>query len=328
MILITGGAGFIGSNIANHLLCRGEPVTICDRFDDHPDKWQNLREFAPEHIIAPDMLDAWLRSHHIQEIIHMGAISDTRARDVDALLATNLHLSQKLWRFACAEKIGFIYASSAATYGSADTCSDSNDIENMRLLRPQNPYGWSKWLFDMYALRAQAQGATPPRWAGLKFFNVFGPNEWHKGAQSSVIRQFHHQIRTTGNIRLFRSPRTDIRYDQIARDFISVQDCINLVMWLRSQPGISGIFNCGTGTPTSFLAIAEYLRARYPHSDTHKPATIELVPMPKDIAPHYQYYTCADTSRLHAKGYPHPFTNINAAIDAYLPHLDKWHDDC
>src|SRR5690606_17143224 len=207
MILVTGGAGFIGSNIAAALCQQGVPVTVCDRLRDS-DKWRNIAKSDIADVVAPEALDAWLADRpRLDAVIHMGAISSTTVRDADLTFDVTVSLSTKLWHWCAAHNTPFIYASSAATYGAGEQGFDDDDsLEALLRLRPLNAYGWSKCFFDRRVAKWVATGErTPPQWVGLKFFNVYGPNEYHKGSMQSVVAQKFPLARSGAPITLFKS---------------------------------------------------------------------------------------------------------------------------
>lgn len=315
MIVVTGGAGFIGSNLVAELTARGlGPIAVCDRFGDGA-KWKNLAKHPIAAAIRPENLMDWLVEHAdaVEAVFHMGAISATTETDVDLILESNLTLSQRLWRWCAAHRVAFIYASSAATYGNGEKgFDDDNDPAALAALRPLNPYGWSKQLFDMDAVRMAANGIAPPRWAGLKFFNVYGPNEAHKGGMRSVAHQMFEQIRDTGRARLFRSHHPDYEDGGQMRDFVWVGDCVDQMMWLYDNPDVSGVFNCGSGTARSFLDLA---RAVFDAMEVEE--AIDWVDTPLEIRRHYQYFTEAPMTRIADAGYTPPGTSLEDGVAAY-----------
>src|SRR5665213_195146 len=251
MIVVTGGAGFIGCNLVAALEERGlGDIVVCDHMGQD-DKWRNLAKRELGAIVAPERLIEFLDSHasEIETIFHMGAISATTERDVDLVVASNFTLSQRLWDWCTAHQARLIYASSAATYGDGSVGFD-DDFAPAALarLRPLNAYGWSKHLFDRRVARIVAgNGPRPKQWAGLKFFNVYGPNEDHKGAMKSVVAHIFPRAQKGEPARLFRSHRPDYPDGGQQRDFVYVRDCVALLLWLYDHPGINGLFNCGTG---------------------------------------------------------------------------------
>jgi ADP-L-glycero-D-manno-heptose 6-epimerase len=314
MILVTGGAGFIGSNIVAALAARDERVAVCDRLRQ-ADKWRNLTRVAVSEIIDPETLPAWLagQADRIEAVVHMGAISSTTERDVDLILTVNFRLSQALWRWCALEGKRFIYASSAATYGGGEQGFD-DDPRRLSLLRPLNAYGWSKQLFDRWVAQTLADGEpAPPQWVGLKFFNVYGPNEYHKGTMRSVIAQKYPLAAGGQAVSLFRSHRTDVPDGGQKRDFIYVRDCVEVVQWLLAHPEVKGLYNLGTGHARSFADLARALFAAL-----QRPAHIEYIDTPPAVRAHYQYFTEARMERLREVGYPGAFTSLEAGVADYV----------
>ncbi|MSO84574.1 MAG: ADP-glyceromanno-heptose 6-epimerase [Rhodospirillales bacterium] len=317
MYVVTGGAGFIGSNIVAALDAR-QPgaVLVCDRLGDGA-KWLNLAKRELMDIVPPEELFAYLDRHpaDIEAVIHMGAISSTAETDADRIVAANYRLSLALWRWCAQNQVRLIYASSAATYGDgAKGFDDDASPAALAALRPLNAYGWSKNLFDRRVARLLAgHEAAPPQWAGLKFFNVYGPNEYHKGAQKSVAVQIHAQIAEGRPARLFKSHRPGTADGGQMRDFIWVGDCVEIVLWLLDNPGVSGLFNCGTGQARSFADLAHAVFAAL-----GKKSTIDYVPMPEPLRDKYQYFTEARTDRLRAAGYARPFVALEDGIARYV----------
>ncbi|TCS60897.1 ADP-glyceromanno-heptose 6-epimerase [Varunaivibrio sulfuroxidans] len=317
MIIVTGGAGFIGSNIVAALEARGAArVVVCDRLRDGV-KWRNVAKRELADIVHPDDLDDFLKVHagEVSAIFHMGAISSTTETDADKIIDNNFKLSLRLWTWCAAHRVRFIYASSAATYGDGgEGFVDDFAIDFLAKLRPMNPYGWSKNLFDRRVARMQAAGdACPPQWVGLKFFNVYGPNEYHKGTMQSVVSHVYPRAKAGETASLFKSHHPDYEDGGQLRDFIYVKDCIDVMMWLLDNPHVNGVFNCGTGKARSFkdLACAVY-RA------LGKEPMIEYVPTPEHIRDKYQYYTQADMTRLRAAGYDRAFHTLEDGVRTYV----------
>ena len=314
MILVTGGAGFIGSNIIAALAGSGERVAVCDRLRQG-DKWRNLTRVAVGELIAPEALPEWLPAHAAQTeaIVHMGAISSTTERDVDLIVEVNFRLSQALWRWCALAGKRFIYASSAATYGAGGQGFD-DDPRRLPLLRPLNPYGWSKHLFDRWVAQTLAAGEpSPPQWVGLKFFNVYGPNEYHKGTMRSVVARKYPLAAAERAVTLFRSHRADVPDGGQKRDFIYVRDCVQVVQWLLAHCEVSGLYNLGTGRARSFAELAQALFAAL-----QRPAQIEYVDTPAAVLAHYQYFTEARMERLREVGYTRPFTSLEEGVADYV----------
>ncbi|MCC7017072.1 MAG: ADP-glyceromanno-heptose 6-epimerase [Rhodospirillales bacterium] len=317
MYVVTGGAGFIGSNIVAALDDRRPgSVLVCDRLRDGV-KWLNLAKRELVDIIPPEELFAFLDRHpaDIEAVIHMGAISSTVETDADRIIANNYRLSLGLWRWCALNQGRLIYASSAATYGDGGKGFDDDaSPAALAALRPLNPYGWSKNLFDRRVARLSAGGeSAPPQWAGLKFFNVYGPNEYHKGGQKSVAVQIYEQIAQGRPARLFKSHRPDYADGGQLRDFVWIGDCVEIVLWLLDHPGVSGLFNCGTGKARSFADLAESVFAAL----GRKPK-IDYVPMPESLRGKYQYFTEARMNRLRAAGYGRSFVALEDGIARYV----------
>jgi len=317
MYLVTGGAGFIGSNIVAALEARGDaPVCVCDHLGDG-DKWRNLAKRELADMIAPEGLAGFLGNNakNLRAVIHMGAISSTTEPDVDLIFDTNYRLSLELWTWCAANKIPFIYASSAATYGAGEQgFDDDGSPEGLARLAPLNAYGWSKHLFDRRVARLVADKVpAPPQWAGLKFFNVYGPNEYHKGRMQSVAAQVFPVARDGDAARLFKSHNPEYPDGGQLRDFIWVDDCADMALWLLDHADVSGLFNCGTGTARSFADLASAV-----YRALGREPSIEFVPTPQDIRDKYQYFTEAKMERIRAAGYGKPFTTLEDGIAKYV----------
>jgi ADP-L-glycero-D-manno-heptose 6-epimerase len=315
-VLITGGGGFIGSAIARALGQTGRPVVIADTFGSAASaKWKNLQHVAIDEIVSPDALECWCRdqSRSLGAIIHMGAISSTTEDDVDLIMHTNFELSRRLWQIAVDGQIPYIYASSAAVYG--DGSSGFDEAVDPGLLKPLNAYGWSKLQFDWFTLRAAQK---PAQWAGLRFFNVYGPGEGHKGGMRSMVRQIAEQAMSAGTVRLFRSYRPDIADGEQLRDFIHVQDCVRVVIWLLANPGISGIFNVGSGEASSFNQIAHHV-----FKILEVEPRIDYIDMPESIRDAYQYRTVAPLGKLSATGMDAPMIGASMGLRSYVGTIMK-----
>ena len=316
MILVTGGAGFIGSNLVAALCERSAgPVFVCDMLES-PDKTRNLEKHPVAGIIDPARLQDWLEGEgaNVETVFHMGAPSSTVVTDPEFVLTNNFDLSLMLWRWCVRQKVRFIYASSAATYGDGTAgFDDDNAVESLSRLRPLNLYGWSKHLFDLDAVTLAAAGVAPPQWAGLKFFNVYGPNEYHKGGQASLVVQLHRQIGGTGKARLFRSHNPDYPDGGQERDFVWVGDCVDIMLWLYDNQGVSGLFNVGSGGARTFSDLA---RACF--SALGLAPAIEYFDTPEHIRRHYQYHTQATMARLRKAGYDRPPTALENGVRRYI----------
>jgi ADP-L-glycero-D-manno-heptose 6-epimerase len=315
MLLVTGGAGFIGSNVVAALNDAGRAdVAVCDVLG-HDGKWRNLAKRQLADVVPPAELMAWLQGRKLDAIIHLGAISETTATDGDLVIETNFRLSMRLLEWCTANAVPLIYASSAATYGDgAQGFRDAQTVEELKKLRPMNLYGWSKHLFDLAVAERVAKGeAMPPQWAGLKFFNVFGPNEYHKGGMMSVLTKRFDDIKAGTPIQLFKSHHDGIADGDQRRDFIYVDDVVRVLTWLLASPGVSGIFNVGTGTARSFK---DMMLATYAALGTEP--NITYIEMPEQIRSSYQYFTESDGDRLRGAGYNGGFTSLEDSVAHYV----------
>jgi ADP-L-glycero-D-manno-heptose 6-epimerase len=316
VILVTGGAGFIGSNVVAALNASGVPVAVCDRLRQE-DKWRNLVRAQLRELIAPEWLLDWLAAHggELEAIVHLGAISSTTETDADLITAVNFRLPQALWRWCAAHGKRFIYASSAATYGAGvQGFEDDASAEALARLVPLNAYGWSKHLFDRWVVQQLARGApAPPQWVGLKFFNVYGPNEYHKGGMRSVVAQKYPLAARDAPVTLFRSHRAGVPDGGQKRDFIYVRDCADVILWLLAHPGVNGLYNLGTGAARSFSELTQALGAALGRS-----VRIEYIDTPPAVRAHYQYFTEARMERLRAAGYTRPFTSLEEGVREYV----------
>ena len=315
MLLVTGGAGFIGSNVVAALNDAGRAdVAVCDLLGDDG-KWRNLAKRQLADIVPPAELPDWLKGRRLDAIIHLGAISDTTATDGDLVIETNFRLSMRLLDWCTANPTPFIYASSASTYGDgAQGFRDDPSIGALKTLRPMNLYGWSKHLFDIaVAERAARSERLPPQWAGLKFFNVFGPNEYHKGTMMSVLARRFDDIKAGRAVQLFKSHRDGVADGDQRRDFIYVDDVVRVMMWLMATPSVSGIFNVGTGNARSFR---DLMLSAYNALGTSP--NIRYVDMPEPIRGSYQYFTQSDGDRLRRAGYNGGFTALEQAVETYV----------
>ena len=317
MIVVTGGAGFIGSNLIAELEGRGETeLVICDRLRQ-ADKWQNISKREPSALVFPEQLPEFLERNasRIRAIFHMGAVSSSLETDGDLIVATNLHLSANLWRWCAENEVPFVYASSAATYGDGSAgFDDEGTIAGLSRLRPMNPYGWSKHLFDRRVARWVAEGAaSPPQWVGLKFFNVYGPNEYHKGAMQSLVSKSFPTAAAGDPVTLFRSHDSNYADGGQSRDFVYVQDCVSVMLWLLDHPDVSGLFNLGTGKARTFSDLMVSMFAAL----NMEPA-IDWIDTPPEIRDRYQYFTQAEMARLREAGYHTEFMSLEDGVGAYV----------
>jgi ADP-L-glycero-D-manno-heptose 6-epimerase len=315
MLLVTGGAGFIGSNVVAALNDAGRAdVAVCDVLGQDG-KWRNLAKRQLADIVPPDQLPDWLKGRGLDAVIHLGAISDTTATDGDLVIETNFRLSMRLLDWCTANTTPFIYASSASTYGDgAQGFRDDPTVAALQTLRPMNLYGWSKHLFDMAVADRAAKGdRLPPQWAGLKFFNVFGPNEYHKGTMMSVLARRFDDIKAGRPVELFKSHREGIADGDQRRDFIYIDDVVRVMMWLLASPDVSGIFNVGTGRARSFR---DLMLSAYAALGTAP--NIRYVDMPEKIRGSYQYFTEGEINRLQRAGYNGGFTALEDAVGTYV----------
>lgn len=315
MILITGGAGFIGSNLQAVLFQRGLETVVADTLGTEG-KWRNLAKHPPAQIVHPDNMDAFLESHPpIEMVLHLGAVSATTATDGDHTWATNVELSRRLWEWCASRGVRIVYASSAATYGNgADGFDDDNDPALLGRLQPLNLYGWTKHAFDMLVVRnLLRQPKRPAQWAGLKFFNVYGPNEYHKGKMISVVKVKHDEVRTGGPARLFKSDQPGLADGAQARDFIWVGDVVDVMLWLMETPAVNGLFNLGTGRARTYLDLAHAV------SDAAgQPRNVEFIDMPQALRGQYQSFTQAPMDRLRGAGYAGQFTPLEEGVRRYV----------
>lgn len=314
MIIVTGGAGFIGSNLVAALEARGERVAVCDWLGKD-DKWRNIAKRDLEALVAPEQLDEFLKTHgaDVETVFHMGAISTTTETDADLIAENNLRLSQKLWQWCSSVKIPLIYASSAATYGDGSAgFRDDEQSEMLAKLRPLNPYGWSKHQFDRWLARHKPKSGSA-QCVGLKFFNVYGPNEYHKDGQRSVVHQIYPYTQRNEAFSLFKSHNPQYENGGQLRDFVWIGDVVNVAMWLLDHPKVSGLFNLGTGKARSFadLAVAVYQAA-------DRAPLIRYREMPEELRDKYQYFTEAEMGKLRAAGYTAPFTSLEDGVRKYV----------
>jgi ADP-L-glycero-D-manno-heptose 6-epimerase len=316
MILVTGGAGFIGSNLHAALHAERQEVVICDWLGQEGAKWRNFLHHPPAAIIAPEALDDFLtQGPKITAIVHLGAISETTARDGDLVWHSNVSLSQKLWNWCAQKQVRFIYASSAATYGDgAAGFDDDMSLAALRKYTPLNLYGWSKHAFDLWVAQQAADKApAPPQWAGVKFFNVYGPNEYHKGKMISVVKVKHDELAAGGPVRLFKSDRAGLADGEQKRDFIHVDDAVAALKFLLNIHQVTGIYNLGTGIARSYADLARAVCAANGVAER-----IEYIDMPEPLRGQYQSFTQARMERLRGLGFDHQFLTLEQGVSAYV----------
>jgi ADP-L-glycero-D-manno-heptose 6-epimerase len=317
-IIVTGAAGFIGSCMVELLNEKGlTNLILVDDFGPE-EKRKNWESKKFELIVERQSLMTWLNTHkpELSAIIHLGARTDTTEFDYAIHEELNLEYSKMLWNYAVANKIPFIYASSAATYGAGEH-GYKDDHAILDQLTPLNPYGISKNEFDKWAIRQQNQ---PPSWTGLKFFNVYGPNEYHKERMASVIWHSFNQIKANGSVKLFKSHKEGFKDGEQLRDFIYVKDVVNVIAWMfekmdsgKWEVKHNGMYNLGTGTARSFI---DLVNATFKGLDLEP--VIEFIDMPMDIRDKYQYFTEADMTKLKNAGYSTPFYSLEKGVDDYV----------
>jgi ADP-L-glycero-D-manno-heptose 6-epimerase len=311
MIIVTGAAGFIGSCLVAKLNAEGyTDVVVVDDFSD-PAKMKNLEGKKYSKAIHRDEFVNWLRANHkmVQFIFHLGARTDTTEFNKEIFDRLNLNYSKSVWEVCVEFGLPLVYASSAATYGLGEHgYKDSH--QEIALLKPLNPYGESKNDFDKWAL---AQERKPYFWVGLKFFNVYGPNEYHKGRMASVILHAFGQIKEKNGMKLFRSHNPAYKDGEQLRDFVYVMDLVEVCMFLLHHRKDSGIYNLGSGKARSFLDLAKNT-----FKAMNKEARIEFVDTPADIRDKYQYFTEADMNKLRSIGYQKPFHTLEEGVKDYV----------
>ncbi len=311
MIIVTGAAGFIGSSLVSKLNNKGiKNIVVVDDFTN-PEKNKNLINKVIKEKVDRNLFFDWLENNYqdVEFIFHIGARTDTTEFDVAVFDKLNLNYSKTIWEACTKYKIPLNYASSAATYGMGELGYDDNHeiIEN---LKPLNPYGESKNDFDKWVLKQKKQ---PPFWAGMKFFNVYGPNEFHKSRMASVIFHAFNQINATNKVKLFKSHNPDFEDGKQLRDFVYVKDVVDVLYFLMTQQKYSGIYNLGTGEARSFLDLA---KATF--SSMSKNENIEFIDTPVDIRDKYQYFTEANMEKLRLAGYSKVFSSLEEGIEDYV----------
>ncbi len=313
MILITGGAGFIGSNTVNYFLKKGEKVVSVDWHNHENQKYFPNKTFD---IVNPKNLEMFLKKNRkrISIIIHLGAITSTVEQDLNLIIENNLHLSIKLWEWCQINGKRFIYASSAATFGNGDHgFSDDSDDAYLSKLIPLNLYGWSKHIIDRIIWKKFKRNKIKTQCVGLKFFNVYGPNEFHKKDMRSIILKIYEKIESDKIIKLFKSHNPDYKDGEQLRDFVYVKDVTEIIYWFTKNKKISGLFNIGSSKPESFNKLAECV-----YRTCNKQKKIEYVNTPKSIRKQYQYFTKATTQKLRKSGYNKKFYTLEDGINDYI----------
>ena len=309
--IVTGGAGFIGRNLVAALNARGhEDILIVDRLGSDQ-KWKNLLGLSFVDLVDLDDFRNFIADSTIDEletVFHLGACSDTTERDADYLLDNNYRYSQEVCQWCLSSDVRFVYASSAATYGDGSE-GYSDDEDRIARYRPLNMYGYSKQMFDHWAAR---EGLFD-RIVGLKYFNVFGPCEDHKGEMRSMVHKAYGQVVSTGRVRLFKSHRPGYGDGEQLRDFVYVKDAVEVTLFFDDHSQVSGLFNCGTGQARSWNDLMNALFAAM-----GRPPEIEYIDMPESLRNQYQYFTQADGAKLRSAGYDRPFTPLEEAVRDYV----------
>jgi ADP-L-glycero-D-manno-heptose 6-epimerase len=315
-LLVTGAAGFIGARFVESCAARGIPLVSCDQLPHFRERPEH-RGLAFGTEVDRDALADWLDRERpaLGGIVHLGACTDTTELDVDYLERVNLEFSKGLWRHAIESRLPFVYASSAATYGDGALGYD-DDERRIPELRPLNPYGDSKQRFDLWALAEERAGRRPPLWCGFKFFNVYGFGERHKGKMASVALHAFDQIHQDGRVRLFKSHVAGLADGEQRRDFVFVEDVVDVLHFALSGPISRGIYNLGTGRARTFLDLARAVFAAL-----GKRESIEFIDMPPELRARYQSFTEARMEKLRGAGYAKPFTPLEAGVARYVERL-------
>lgn len=322
-ILVTGAAGFIGARFVercNHQRIEVLSVDAPAHFEDRAEH----RGLKFGTIIDREKLLEWMETETrrlghppFTAVVHLGACTDTMELDEAYLAKMNLDYTKAIWNFCVKHQVPLVYASSGATYGDGELGFDDDDALTPKL-KPLNPYGESKRAFDEWALLREAAGETPPSWAGFKFFNVYGFGESHKGKMASLIVHAFHQIESTGGAKLFKSHKAGIADGEQSRDFVYVEDVVDVLFFALAKPIRRGIYNLGTGTARSFH---DLVRATF--RAMGKPEKIEFIPTPEALRARYQYFTRAKMDRLRAQGYTQPFTSLEDGVERYIRRLER-----
>lgn len=321
MIIVTGASGMIGSAVVWKLNEMGiNDIIVVDKLRTE-NKWLNLRKRDFADWIDKDNLFEWLEipenAKKITGIVHMGACSATTEKDGDFLMSNNYGYSKKLWDFCAQNGIPYVYASSAATYGDGELgYEDRVTPEELRKLQPLNKYGYSKKIFDDWALK---QEKKPKRWYGLKFFNVYGPQEYHKGRMASMVFHTFNQFKENGGVKLFKSYKAEFKDGEQLRDFVYLKDVVDIIYFLLTGEAKSGIYNIGTGKARSFLDLSmSTMREAAKNQNLKSEEVIEFIPMPEDLRGKYQYFTEASMQKLREAGYEKEFTSLEDGVKDYV----------
>ncbi|MDG1287007.1 MAG: ADP-glyceromanno-heptose 6-epimerase [Rickettsiales bacterium] len=325
IILIIGGAGFIGSNLAKRLADRGtHRIVIADQFGNGK-KWNNLVRVPVDEIVHPENLFYWLDSYgeEVDMVYHLGGIADSAEGDVESIIESNHNFPLLVWRWCAEASVRFIYASSYEVYGDgAQGFDDTEDLDYQRKLRPLNPNGWSKKLLDMHVSGAKERDeAVPPQWVGLRLFNIYGPNEYHKKSSRSVALKIYEEASKGVPVKLFKSGNDAYADGAQMRDFMHVSDAINMLEWFLDTSDVSGTFNAGSGKAHSFEELANVI-----FKALGKEPNIKYVDMPTDVEGQYQYKTEATIQRLRNIGYDRPIMTMEQGITDYIQNYLKKDD--
>ncbi len=310
-IVVTGAAGFIGSVLVGVLNDRDyKQLVLVDDFS-RADKEENWKDKTYITTIDREAFEEWLQTYgdDVDFVFHLGARTDTTEFDMDVFNHLNLDYTRRIWEVCVQKQIPLLYASSAATYGLGEH-GYKDDHSQVDALQPLNPYGWSKQHFDQWALR---QEQTPPWWGGIKFFNVYGPNEYHKGRMASVVLHAFRQIQATGMVKLFRSHNPDFEDGEQLRDFVYVLDAVDVLIWMMEVQPACGLYNLGTGKAETFLELA-----RSTFAALGQPENIAFIDTPEDIRDKYQYFTEADMDKVRAAGYQGEFRPLREGVRHYV----------
>ena len=321
MIIVTGAAGMIGSAMVWKLNEMGRnDIIVVDKLRTE-EKWLNLRKRDYADWVDRDELFTWLanpaNAEKITGVVHMGACSATTEKDGDYLMANNYGYSKKLWDFCAARQIPYVYASSAATYGGGELgYNDDVTPEELKKLQPLNKYGYSKKIFDDWAFK---QSIAPKQWCGLKFFNVYGPQEYHKGRMASMVFHTFNQYRDNGGVKLFKSHKEGFKDGEQLRDFVYLKDVVDVMYFLLTEKVESGVYNIGTGEARSFLDLSmATMRAASNNPELKVEDVVEFIPMPEDLRGRYQYFTQASMEKLKRAGYSKKFTSLEEGVKDYV----------